>query len=60
MGIWFTDQTGSGNAWGHVESDGIHSKNGLTTGTVYFPSGFDSDGKPTGWWTGTIVDGIVK
>lgn len=58
--IWFTDNTGSGIAWGWVEDDGIHSKGGINISNAAIATGFDSEGKATGWYNVSIVDGIVK
>lgn len=58
--IWFTDQTGSGNAWGWANSNGLHSKGGLSVSSIAIPTAFDSEGKAVSWYTGYIDDGIIK
>lgn len=58
--IWFTDQTGSGSAWGWANSSGLHSKNGLSVSSIAIPTGFDNEGKAISWYTGYIDDGIIK
>ena len=58
--IWFTDQTGSGSAWGWANSNGLHSKGGLNVSSIAIPTGFDSEGKAVSWYTGYIDDGIIK
>lgn len=58
--IWFTDNTGSGIAWGWVQNDGIHSKNGVNISDCAIAVDFDSDGKATRWYHCSIVNGIVK
>lgn len=58
--IWFTDQSGSGSAWGWANSNGLHSKGGLSVSSIAIPTGFDSEGKAVSWYTGYIDDGIIK
>ena len=58
--IYFTDQSGSGVAWGWANSSGLHSKGGLDAPTVAIATGFDSEGKATGWYTGILDSGIIK
>ncbi len=58
--IWFTDNSGSGTAWGWITSNGLHSKNGLSVGTIALPTGFNSDGTVKSWYTASVVDGIIK
>lgn len=58
--IWFTDNSGTGYAWGWVNSDGLHSKNGANISSVKIPSSIRSDGTVEAWYSCSIVDGIVK
>ena len=57
---YFTDESGTGIAWAWVNSNGLHSKGGLTVPSIAIPTGFDSEGKATGWYTGSIDSGIIR
>ena len=43
-----------------VDSNGARSSKGLNVNTVYIPSGFDSEGKATGWHTAKLHGGILE
>ena len=58
--IYFTNDSGSGNARAWVDSSGLHSNNGLNASTFIVPVSIRSDGTIASYMEARIVDGIVK